>query len=84
MHISEASELNMFHNLVFTNASAHIAYSVPLQKIYLGMHMYQISLFLPNATMKYDANVTILYDFEKVSKALIIFVAFYVCVSFTF
>ena len=67
MHLSAASELNYFHNLVYTNASIHIAYSVPLQKIYLGMHVYQISLFLPNATFVTDTNVTMLYDFEKVS-----------------
>ena len=64
MHLSAASELNYFELLMYTNGTIHIAYSVPLQKIYLGMHLTQNSSYSPEAM---TFNVTYLYDFEKVS-----------------
>ena len=68
MHLSAASSIHFYDVLVYTNGTVHIAYSVPLQKIYLGMHLVQKDSLFPKATA---VNITYLYDFKKVCHMLL-------------
>ena len=68
MHLSEASSIHFYGILEYTNGTVHIAYSVPLQKIYLGMHLVQKGSSFPKATA---LNITQLYDFKKVCHRLL-------------
>ena len=64
MHMSAASEIQFYDVLMHTNGTIHIAYSVQLQKIYLGMQLVQESSYFPKENA---FNATYLYDFQKVS-----------------